>query len=468
MPSRELGNFYYEEAVDLKNAYKYLATAQQIAEEDNDQKELAFIYQSLSTLFHNSDVNDKLSSKVKDYMIKGLDAAMASGNWSAMALISLGMTSSAFNEGSWGDFEGSIKEFEAYPKNEKFKYHGFIQLAIDACNSFLSGNYDRAEKLLIESKSLLKSNQPQIEIFKLTVEGWLVVLANKKGDQDKAITLSRNMLAHIDSLQLPIYKLDVYHSLKKLYADSNHADSADYYYDKFLRMKDGLENSIGYGNVEKLDFLSEIDKINNDVEKMSLRRQEERRQRIIVTAILIVVLVVLIALFWGYLNLRRHHRNLFKRNEEMMRMAAQHKLLREQWEDEKKTDKEDDEEDKEISDKEDLKRIYARVLTVMEGSKEIFEPGFSLHDLSKIVKVSVRNVSKAINTCHDTNFPQLLNEFRIREVMRIMHSGEAENLTIEGIAEQAGFRSRTSFSNLFKKTTGLTPAEYRKMASAQT
>ncbi len=56
------------------------------------------------------------------------------------------------------------------------------------------------------------------------------------------------MLAHIDSLQLPIYKLDVYHSLKKLYADSNHADSADYYYDKFLRMLDGLERSIGYGN----------------------------------------------------------------------------------------------------------------------------------------------------------------------------------------------------------------------------
>ncbi len=480
----KLGNFYYINALDFNKAYKYLATAQQIAEEDNDQKELAIIYQSLSTLFHNSDINDNLSPKVRNFMIKGMDAAINSDNWTAMVLISLGMTTSAFNEGSWGDFYAPINRFASYPKKENFKYHEFIQLTIEAGNAYLEGDYDKAESILIESKTLLNSSMTQIEIFKLTVDGWLTSIAHKKGDYKKAIALSRNMLAHTDSLQWPIYELDVYNSLKKLYSETNRPDSADYYYDKFLRTKDWLESSIGYGNIEKLEFLSEIDKINSDVEQLSLRRQEERRVRIIVTSVLIVVVVILLALLWGYINLRRHHHDLFKRNEEMMRMAAQYKLLREQWEEERKNSKDENEslstqsllnaneeatnnQEHDVSDNEELKRIYARVLAVMEGSRAIFEPGFSLYDLSKIVKVSVRNVSKAINACHYTNFPQLLNEFRIREVMRIMHSGEANNFTIEGIAEKAGFKSRTSFSTLFKKTTGLTPAEYRKMASTQ-
>ena len=34
---------------------------------------------------------------------------------------------------------------------------------------------------------------------------------------------------------------------------------------------------------------------------------------------------------------------------------------------------------------------------------------------------------------------------------------------IESLAESAGFRSRTTFAALFKKSTGLTPSEYWKM-----
>lgn len=247
---------------------------------------------------------------------------------------------------------------------------------------------------------------------------------------------------------------------------------------------------MGYGRVEKLELASEIDKINDEVEALSIKRQEERRMRVVVVAVLIVVLVVLLALIWVYLNLKRNHRNLFQRNEEMLRLTEQHKLLRAEWEEEKKAliakiesvsektvspvdnvikevanaDEENDEE--EAADNEQLKRIYTRVLAVMQGSKDIFQSGFSINQLSKMVKASQKNVSKAINECHKGNFHQLLNEYRIREVTRIMHSEEAANLTIEAISESVGFKSRTSFTALFKKHTGLPPSEYMRLAHA--
>ena len=62
------------------------------------------------------------------------------------------------------------------------------------------------------------------------------------------------------------------------------------------------------------------------------------------------------------------------------------------------------------------------------------------------------------------NFHQFLNEYRIREVTRLMHDRNSDNLTVESLSESVGFKSRTTFASLFKKTTGLTPTEYWKMA----
>lgn len=284
------------------------------------------------------------------------------------------------------------------------------------------------------------------------------------------------------------YEMSAYNDLWEIYEKLGRHDFAEYFHVKYLLLKEQLENKAGYGGVEKLELSSEIDKINEEVEALSIKRQEERRIRILVVAVLVVVLVVLLALVWIYMNLKRDHRNLFQRNEEMLRLTEQHKLLHSEWEEEKKSFKheieslkvemnssadsisagkknaEEECDEDEVADNEQLRRIYTRVLAVMEGSQEVFQPGFSINQLSKMTKANQKNASKAINVCHQGNFHMLLNEYRIREVTRIMHTKEAVSLTIESIAERCGFKSRTSFAALFKKGTGLTPSEYMRMA----
>ncbi|MDE5795591.1 MAG: AraC family transcriptional regulator, partial [Muribaculaceae bacterium] len=215
----------------------------------------------------------------------------------------------------------------------------------------------------------------------------------------------------------------------------------------------------------------------------------------ITVSALIIVAIILLALLFVYINLTRTHRNLFMRNEEVLKREAQHKLMREEWDKDRAlleqriaelnaelkpvatttipdnipadsatvTDEEPDEADRELQ-----MRLYTRILRVMEENPVIFQPGFSMSDLAGLLHVTPRAVSRAINICHNSNFHQLLNEYRIREVTRLMHDPKTEGLTIEAIAECAGFRSRTAFSRLFKKIIGLTPSEYIKMAQKST
>lgn len=355
----------------------------------------------------------------------------------------------------------------------------------------------------------MKKSTYQGKIYELNTDALLSIVSKMSGDYPKTISLYKDILAKAEDYGFTMYEMSTNNDLYEIYKETGKADSADYYYGKFLRLKDSLEDKSGFRSVEKMEFLSEIDEINDEVEKLSMKRQEERRIRVLIVAILIIVVVVLVALLWVHLNLKRNHQNLFKRNEEMLRLDTQHKLLREQWEEERNDlintieeykkscgaavgkDKDNIEcsheeglkneeesstaevensegnETAEINDQEELKRIYAKVLGVMENSKEIYKQGFSIHELQKLVKASARNVSKAINVCHDGNFHQLLTEYRIREVTRIMHSREADNLTIEAIAENTGFKNRTYFSALFKKSTGLTPSEYIKMVKSK-
>lgn len=62
------------------------------------------------------------------------------------------------------------------------------------------------------------------------------------------------------------------------------------------------------------------------------------------------------------------------------------------------------------------------------------------------------------------NFSTLLSQYRIKEACRRLSSPEYANVTIQSIAVDMGFKSRTNFAAVFKRETGLTPNEYQKEA----
>ena len=77
--------------------------------------------------------------------------------------------------------------------------------------------------------------------------------------------------------------------------------------------------------------------------------------------------------------------------------------------------------------------------------------------------VPQRTISRAINEIGHRNFATLLAEHRIAKVCRLLDDKEAvRQYSMSAIAESVGFRSRTNFTSVFKKITGLTPTEFQK------
>lgn len=58
-----------------------------------------------------------------------------------------------------------------------------------------------------------------------------------------------------------------------------------------------------------------------------------------------------------------------------------------------------------------------------------------------------------------------VNEYRINYAKELLLDQKRQDLTVLEILYDAGFNSKSSFNTEFKKRTGVTPTEYRKMHS---
>ncbi|MDE5796045.1 MAG: helix-turn-helix domain-containing protein, partial [Muribaculaceae bacterium] len=122
----------------------------------------------------------------------------------------------------------------------------------------------------------------------------------------------------------------------------------------------------------------------------------------------------------------------------------------------------DDGEDKEEKISPELVKA---MVSVMENSREIFDPEFQMARLCAMLGSNTTYVSRAVNSYYGKPFKNVLAERRIAEACRRLDNPvDNASLTIEAICLEVGFKSRSAFSVAFKNVTGLTPTEYRKAA----
>jgi AraC-like DNA-binding protein len=80
--------------------------------------------------------------------------------------------------------------------------------------------------------------------------------------------------------------------------------------------------------------------------------------------------------------------------------------------------------------------------------------------LADHLKVNKNLLSQVINSAYHQNFNQFINNKRIDFTLIKIRDKSWQNLSIEGMAESVGFKSRTTFNKAFKEKTGFTPSEY--------
>ncbi len=109
--------------------------------------------------------------------------------------------------------------------------------------------------------------------------------------------------------------------------------------------------------------------------------------------------------------------------------------------------------------------IVQRLATVMGKEKLYLDSELTLSQLANHLGISKHNLSEAINARLRLNFYDCVNRYRVEEVKQLISDQEYSHFTLLAIAEEAGFKTKSTFNAMFKKFTGMTPSAYRKHIS---
>jgi AraC-like DNA-binding protein len=107
------------------------------------------------------------------------------------------------------------------------------------------------------------------------------------------------------------------------------------------------------------------------------------------------------------------------------------------------------------------KEYMERLDAVMKSGKPHFEPELTLSGLSEKTMIPERYLSQIINDVMGRNFYDYVNEFRIKEAMRLLEKNDSDMNVLEILLE-SGFNSKSAFNAVFRKVTGMSPSEYKR------
>jgi YesN/AraC family two-component response regulator len=116
---------------------------------------------------------------------------------------------------------------------------------------------------------------------------------------------------------------------------------------------------------------------------------------------------------------------------------------------------------KEPDNIEEYNVLLQRANAFLLKDKNFKDLDVTLDSLAKELSVNRNYLSKAINRTTGKNFNNYINEYRVKEAIRMMSDEKKALLSIDSIALEVGFGNRISFYQAFKKITGLSPSEFR-------
>ena len=99
--------------------------------------------------------------------------------------------------------------------------------------------------------------------------------------------------------------------------------------------------------------------------------------------------------------------------------------------------------------------------------KIYLQQGFGLSQLSSQVGVPYHQLTLYFNLYLGTSFNDWKNNLRIEYILEQFHQGRNRKLTLETLAREAGFLSRSNFLNAFVKKTGMNPSMYINLLTKQ-
>jgi len=442
---------------DFRSAYKYLIDALLLCEKYNIEFELANIYNNLGTIY----VNLKKYDIAKSYYYEALNLCK--------------------DEKVFGIYLNNLGYIEVLNENIDSAFY-YLNKSLHISKQFSNSNlhlvsnslaslyqktkqYDSAfyyyQLSLYESRA---DNNIEHEVKNLSDLGKLFFEINNPDSAIYYINQSNILAEKNNSLKI---MADNYLALSEYEESKGNTKKAFEYFKKYTIVNDSVLNTNILWDINQLQRLYEVSKTNHQIEQLIVEQKIKERtihyqktiQLIIIEAFLAVTFILLVIIFQNK-KLRNAYKVLFDKNVEIVKLS------------EKSSEKEKEKEkgkNKKVKPDDDIqKKLLNKILSIMKDTAIICNPSFTLDKLSSLVQYNHNYVSEVINTTLNKSFRSFLNSYRIQEAQRIFSDSNTKKYTIEHVAYQVGFKSRSAFREAFQEVTGVSPTYYIKSLNAST
>ena len=106
--------------------------------------------------------------------------------------------------------------------------------------------------------------------------------------------------------------------------------------------------------------------------------------------------------------------------------------------------------------------LKAALLLLMMKEHPYRDPDLTLPNLAERLDTTPHKLSEVLNTEIGQTFYDFINRYRVDDVRRRLAESRSKDLNVLTVAMDAGFASKSTFNQVFKKQTGQTPSTYRK------
>lgn len=463
----QLGILYTHFFIDHAKANRYLLEAQKIAKDNHFTTLLSCTYTNLGNIkmmnliFGDSIMDEEILQINRLAFHTALEA-----NDDPPVIITSGINWIHLLDDStyYRRFHHDIDLFLKYPLPDNLKQYEFAKTFARAIREKGKKNYDTYLQLLDSAYAhVYHKNILTKQIFgEQIINSKCRFFIEQRRDKEAVNLLYKQL--HKAQAKGDIYLSFAYsHSLYQYYRNIKEDSIMG---DKFelmaLRYKDEFMNQTHLLDAEKAEFLFKIDEINAEVQELNTRQRITKIIAWSIAALVLVVLAFLYLLWRKYKQEQEKNRKLYENN---LALLAAEEERRQQIIEQQQTTKY---QSHQVEEGEQSNLLH-RILYVMETSEEIYDNDFSLERLTELVDATSKNyVSQVLNGHYHQSFPNIVNEYRIREACRRINDPEHYGqFTVQAIAQSVGFGSYPNFVTNFKKFTGLTPNAYRKQRATQ-
>lgn len=457
-----LGYIFSNHTIDYHRAYDYTQRALEICRnsEQTDtalSKMLPYIYLNLGVITGSyADSRfyvDSLGMECEQNIEKAFYSACEKKEWRPFLISYYNLTDILLQK---EDTAGLRKMTETFRNTE---IPAAAMPLLDYCRNlekivtlWLNGDFAAVIRLTELTDEIPADDGPAADNFRYMSRYIGARAVESTGDTATADALMNSLANDIDSSMSDNAKLWIFKIMAHRF-EKRDPEKSRLWQLKYYITHEGIDSKASLTGTDNISIISEMRNIKC---AMKADRESARRARSVLLLVVVAAVFIIAGLLLFILWQRRanHYRRTIV-NKQLAMIGAEKERIPLPVEERQETTTT-------TADSGILTELQERIKNVFDDIPTVCRSDFSLTTLCETVGSNTTYVSKAIRLAYGKPFSAIVNEIRVAEACRRFAAPDSEKYTVEAVGQELGFKSRSNFTAVFKKITGLSPSEFKK------